>query len=321
MVAMADDEHHLHIHSMRAAVISIGTNSCRLLIATVGPGGQFTPEYHESRGTRVGEGIAPGKPLEPVAAERTLAAVGDYAVLARHADKTFAIGTSALREAADAGAFAAQVRDLTGAGLHVLGGDEEAQASYIGAHHGLLAADVVANGALTVADVGGGSAEIARSDGEGTAIRTVSLPLGAVRLTERFLISDPPTSDEIGRCRAAIGLSLEDLAAALRPGVPLAFVGGTAATAVRMLQVEERNGVARIDAAALGDLCRAVSALSVAQRKKLHGLPAQRADIIAAGLLVLGAIADSARAHEFFAVQADLLTGYLLEHAVAATPG
>jgi len=300
---------------VRAAVISIGTNSCRLLIATIGPGDTFTPEYHESRGTRVGEGIAPGKLLEPAAAERTLAAVGDYAALARHADRTFAIGTSALREAADARAFAARVKDLTGVELQVLSGDEEALASYIGAHHGLVAAGVVLNGGLTVADIGGGSVEIARRDGEGPPVRTTSLPLGAVRLTERFLVSDPPTSDEIERCRAAIRLSLEGLDAALRPKVQLAFVGGTVATAVRMLQVDERDGVARIDTAALGGLCRAVSALSVAQRKKLHGLPAQRADIIAAGLLVLEAIAQSARADAFFVVQADLLSGYLLEHA------
>jgi exopolyphosphatase/guanosine-5'-triphosphate,3'-diphosphate pyrophosphatase len=306
---------------MRAAVISIGTNSCRLLIATIGPGGRFTPEYHESRGTRVGEGIAPGKLLEPAAAERTLAAVGDYAALARHAGRTFAIGTSALREAADAGAFAARVRELTGADLHVLGGDEEARASYVGARHGLVAAGVVLTGELTVADVGGGSTEIARSDGDSMPVRTVSLPLGAVRLTERFLVSDPPTSDEIGHCRAAIALSLDGLDVAMRTKVPLAFVGGTAATAVRMLQVDERDGVARIDGAALGDLCRAVSALTVSQRKTLHGLPAQRADIIAAGLFVLDAIGQSARAQEVLVTQADLLSGYLLEHAGASSAG
>jgi exopolyphosphatase / guanosine-5'-triphosphate,3'-diphosphate pyrophosphatase len=302
---------------VRAAVISIGTNSCRLLIATIESGGIFTPEYHESRGTRVGEGIAPGKLLEPAAAERTLAAVGDYAALARHADRTFAIGTSALREAADAGAFAARVREVTGADLCILGGDEEARASYVGARHGLVAAGIVLSGGLTVADIGGGSTEIARGDGdgEGTPIRTASLPLGAVRLTERFLVSDPPTADEVARCRTAIALSLDGLDRAMRPTVPLAFVGGTAATAVRMLQVDERDGVARIEVASLRELCRAVSALSVSQRKKLHGLAAQRADIIPAGLLVLQAIAQSARAHEFLVAQADLLSGYLLEHA------
>lgn len=302
---------------MRAAVISIGTNSCRLLIATLGPGDRFTPEYHESRGTRVGEGIAPGKLLEPAAAERTLAAVSEYAVLARNADRTFAIGTSALREAADAGAFAARVRDITGAELHVLVGDEEARASYVGARHGLVAAGIALAGALTVADVGGGSTEIARCDGDGLPLHTASVLLGAVRLTERFLVSDPPTADELARCRAAIALSIEGLDDAVRPRGQLAFVGGTAATAVQMLQVDEKDGVARIGVAALGDLCRAVSALTVSQRKKLHGLAAQRADIIAAGLLVLEAIALAARAQEILIVQADLLSGYLLEHAGA----
>jgi exopolyphosphatase/guanosine-5'-triphosphate,3'-diphosphate pyrophosphatase len=300
---------------MRAAVISIGTNSCRLLIASLGPGGKFTPEYHESRGTRLGEGIAPGILLEPAAAERTLAAVTDYAALARHADRTFAIGTSALREAADAGAFAVRVHEITNADLHVLIGDEEAHASFVGAHHGLSEAAVAVDGTLTVADVGGGSAEIARRDGESLPVRTASLPLGAVRLTERFLVNDPPTSDELERCRAAIALSLAGLENDVRPRGLLACVGGTAATAVRMLQAEEVGGVARVSATALADLGRAVAALPVGQRKRMHGLSAQRADIIAAGLLVLESIAAAAGAREVLIVQADLLTGYLLEHA------
>jgi exopolyphosphatase/guanosine-5'-triphosphate,3'-diphosphate pyrophosphatase len=300
---------------MRAAVISIGTNSCRLLIASLGAGGRFTPEYHESRGTRLGEGIAPGKLLEPAPAERTLAAVNDYAALARHADKTFAIGTSALREAADAGAFAARVHEITGSDLHVLTGDDEARASFDGACHGLSESGVTVDGAVTVADVGGGSAEIARRDGAGQPVRTTTLPLGAVRLTERFLVSDPPTSDELERCRAAIALSLGAVDDTLRPRGMLAFVGGTAATAARMLQAEENHGVARVSAAALAELGRAVSALPIEQRKRLHGLSAQRADIIAAGLLVLESIATAASASQVLIVQADLLTGYLLEHA------
>lgn len=302
---------------MRAAVISIGTNSCRLLIASLVAGGRITPEYHESRGTRLGEGIAPGKLLEPEAAERTLSAVSDYATLARHADRTFAIGTSALRDAADAGAFAARVDEITGTNLQVLSGDEEAHASFVGAVNGLAAAGVAVDSALTVADVGGGSAEVARRDGEGQPVHTASVPLGAVRLTERFLVSDPPTADELARCRAAIALSLEGLADAVCPRGMLACVGGTAATAVRMLQAEENRGVARVSAAALADLGRAVSALPVAQRKRMHGLSAQRADIIAAGLLVLESIASAARAREILIVQADLLTGYLLEHAAS----
>lgn len=300
---------------MRAAVILIGTNSCRLLIASLGADAGFTPEYHESRGTRLGEGIAPGKLLEAAAAERTLAAVNDYAALARHADRTFAIGTSALREAADAGAFAARVQEITGADLHVLNGDEEAIASFTGACYGLSAAGADVGAVLTVADVGGGSAEIARRDGERLPVRTASLPLGAVRLTERFLVSDPPAADELERCRAAIALSLDGLDDEVRPRGMLAFVGGTAATAVRMLQADEYRGVARVSAAALADLARAVSALNVEQRKRLHGLSAQRADIIAAGLLVLESIAAAAGARQIRIVQADLLTGYLLEHA------
>jgi exopolyphosphatase / guanosine-5'-triphosphate,3'-diphosphate pyrophosphatase len=299
---------------MRAGVISIGTNSCRLLIASVGPDGHFTPEYHESRGTRVGEGIAPGKLLEPAAAERTLDAVRDYSALARHAERTFAIGTSALREAADSGAFAARVQELTGTELHVLNGDEEAHASFVGARHGLIEAGVAVAAGLTVADVGGGSTEIARRDGDNLPLRTTSVPLGAVRLTERFLVSDPPTADELERCRAAITLSLGGIDEAVRPRGLLACVGGTATTAVRMLQADEVDGVARIGADALGDLGRAVTRLPVVQRKRLHGLPAQRADIIAAGLLVLELIAVAAVAREILIVQSDLLSGYLLEH-------
>ena len=301
----------LHV---RGAVISIGTNSCRVLIASTGPGGRFTQEYHESRGTRVGEGIVPGKLLEPEASERTLAAVTDYAALARHADQSFAIGTSALREAADSSAFASKVNEITGADLRILSGDEEAHASFIGASHGLIEAGFAVNAGLTVADVGGGSVEIARCDGPDLPVITASLPLGAVRLTERFLTSDPPTTDELKRCRAAIALSLDGLDRAVVPKIMLACVGGTAATTVQMLQAEQVDGVARVSVAALADLERAVAGLPVAQRKRLHGLSAQRADIIAAGLLVLESIAAAAGASEILVVQSDLLAGYLLEH-------
>jgi exopolyphosphatase/guanosine-5'-triphosphate,3'-diphosphate pyrophosphatase len=301
---------------VRCAVISVGTNSCRLLIATISGGGSaIAPEYHESRGTRIGQGIAPGKLLDPTAVDRTLEAVTDYAGLARHAARTFAIGTSALREAADAGAFASRVREITGATLHVLSGEEEARASFDGASSALRTASIPVDKGLTVVDVGGGSTEVARRDGDEQALRTASLPIGAVRLTERFLKTDPPTGDELVRCRAAIELAIAGLDESGGPRGLLVSVGGTASTAASMLQAEMTEGVARIGAAALTDLTRVVAGLPVAQRMRMHGLPAQRADIIAAGLLVLECMIRAASASEIIVTRSDLLAGYLLEHA------
>jgi exopolyphosphatase / guanosine-5'-triphosphate,3'-diphosphate pyrophosphatase len=298
------------------AVISAGTNSCRLLIA-VSRDGALRSEHHETRGTRLGENVNETHRLRPDAIERTLAVVRDYAAIARGADRVFGIGTSALRDAQNADEFVEQFAKAAGAPLEILSGEEEAASSFEGALCGLKAAGRQVPTPLTVVDVGGGSTEFATRVHESEDPRVASLQVGAVRITESFLKGDPPNATDIERSRQAIRAAFQDLPADVRPSGAVVAVGGTATTAGRMLQLlDERSeqGVCDIPAADLAELLKATLALPVRERVRLRGLPAQRADIFPAGLMILNETVRLAEAPLLTVCESDLLLGFIARH-------
>jgi exopolyphosphatase / guanosine-5'-triphosphate,3'-diphosphate pyrophosphatase len=303
---------------MRLAVISAGTNSCRLLIARReirAPGeDRIEIEHHDLRGTRLGEGVTASGKLSDDAMARTLAAIVEFNRLAIQAERTFVIGTGALRQAANASAFADQVKAKTRLALRVLSGEEEARASFVGAMWSLDRAGIDRLNGACVVDVGGGSTELALSDGRDDAIRGISLTLGAVALTEEFLKSDPPAGSEIAACRTAIRISLANALPALGEKQVLVAVGGSADTAARMLQAYDAigAGVAKIERADIADLTDLTVSLPLAERKRLRWLPPQRADIFPAGLMILDEIARAAKRDTMIVAESDLLLGYLL---------
>jgi len=288
------------------------------LIATREAGGALRGGYHESRGTRLGQGVNESRLLDPEAVERTLAAVADYAQLCRGADRIFGIGTSALRDASNADGFIASFSELLGVRVDVLSGDEEAASSFEGAMCGMKAAGKAVPAAVTVVDVGGGSSEFATRAAEGAEPRVASLQIGAVRLTERYLTHDPPGADEIARCRPAIRVALAELPADVRPCGAIVAVGGTANTAARMLQLTDRSSdggaVAEIPAADVTVLLKATLAMPISERRRLRGLPEQRADIFPAGLMILDETVRLADAASLTASESDLLLGYIARH-------
>ena len=155
---------------------------------------------------------------------------------------------------------------------------------------GLKTAGIGVPARLTVVDVGGGSTEFAaRQDSNGTP-RYASAQIGAVRLTEKFLLDDPPAPEQIERCRQFVRARLRELPPDVRPGGAIVAVGGTATTAARMLDLtddEAKQRIADIPAEDLVALLQATLAMPVSERKRLRGLPAQRADILPAGLMIL----------------------------------
>jgi exopolyphosphatase / guanosine-5'-triphosphate,3'-diphosphate pyrophosphatase len=299
---------------MRIAVIAAGTNSCRLLIVRRDESGLHV-EHHDIRATRLGEGLTAGAALHPDAMRRTLAAIAEFAPLAKRVGQLFVIGTHALRDASDAAEFARRVHEITGAQLRVLTGEEEARASFAGALWALEQAGEVP-ASLTVVDIGGGSTELAFRKGPSGAVHVVSLPLGAVSLKERFFKHDPPLATELTACRTALRLELERSDAASIPQGALVAVGGTADTAARMLNAydlaqEVRVAAVRVDD--IADLLRLTSSLPLDDRKRLHGLPESRADIFPAGLIILEEIAQRARLREITVTESDLLLGFMLQ--------
>lgn len=305
---------------MRCAIISVGTNSCRLLIARNHEGG-WQPEYQELRGTRLGEGLKAGGRLDDAAMQRTLAAVEAMASLARAADERLGIGTSALREAANAYDFARAFAQATGARLAILTGDEEARYSYAGALMGLAAAGVDISKGACVADIGGGSTEIAAGGAGLDPEMAISIELGAVGLTEATMPSDPPTADEVERARMTARLALQAAAARTnRADSPLVAVGGTADAAAHMLLAYETagragTGPAIVRRSDLDALLKLVVSVPTEQRKKLRGLPDQRADIFPAGLIILVELLAALGRHQAAVTQSDLLLGYIARHA------
>lgn len=296
-------------------MISVGTNSCRLLLAS-GDAGALHADYHESRGTRLGEGVGASGRLDPEAVRRTLAAVRDYAELARGAQRRFGIGTSALRDAKDSAEFAAEFEHEAGTPLVILSGEEEAASSFEGAVCGLKAAKRTVPACLCVVDVGGGSTEVGLRAAADQAPRYASLQIGAVRLTEKFLTGDPPAAGEIERCRQAIRSALNGLEAQ-RPAGTVVAVGGTANTAARMLQLVDESAqttVADIPAGDLEGLLKAVLSMPTRERKRLHGLPEQRSDIFPAGLMIIAEVVAIAGAQTLLVTESDLLLGYAERH-------
>jgi exopolyphosphatase/guanosine-5'-triphosphate,3'-diphosphate pyrophosphatase len=295
------------------AIISIGTNSTRALVADMQP---ETPRIELSRsiGTRLGEGLRERGHLgeEPIA--RTLDAIRDhFRAIRGHYVRLYAIATSAVRRADNGDVFADAVHDLIGVPLTVLSGDEEATASYRGA---ITAFETMGSEEVGVIDTGGGSTEYAIGAGHSPE-RTVSCEIGAVRLTEAVpeLAGREGTVDldTIERARAIARAALAPITD-FRSVTKLAFVGGSATTAAQVAH----NKKIKMDRAVLTrtDLQRALVRLcgmTYKERRDIVGMKPHRADILPAGIIVLESALDILGQDQAIATTADLLVGYLLQ--------
>lgn len=279
---------------MRVACVDIGTNSVLLLVAERSEGGGVVPVVDRATITRLGEGVDASGELAPAARERTLRCLQGYAEEARRlgASRVLAVGTSALRDARGGADFVREAAVLLGEAPRVISGDEEARLTFRGALAGLS----LPPGPAAVVDIGGGSTEIifGTSDAAGLSLeRAVSLDIGSVRLTERYLPSDPPTADEILALQAEVDRQLATLAP--HPGVTLVAVAGTATTLAAVAREIVPYDGARVhglslEAAEIDALALRLAALPVAARRALPGLEPKRADVIAAGALLLARV-------------------------------
>jgi exopolyphosphatase/guanosine-5'-triphosphate,3'-diphosphate pyrophosphatase len=284
---------------LRVAAIDIGSNSIRLLIADV----QRDAEGREllrvivraGEPCRLARGLARDGAIETGMAERAAAVAREFATRARSLGATHLVigATAALRQASNAAQVAAAIETAAGAPVRVLSGDEEARLVYRSVVHALGRS---ARGQATVVfDLGGGSTEIVSGVGSEPG-RWVSLPIGAVNLTDRFLHSDPPAPEEAAALRAAIRELLTERCAAMPARVPLlAGVGGT----VTVLGALDRQ-LATYDPAMLEGWTITAERLAglirrlVETGRELRGewpvMGEGRADIIAAGALVVDEI-------------------------------
>lgn len=306
--------------SKHYAVISIGTNSTRALLADVAPA---IPRTVVARtiGTRIGEGLGASGQLgdEPMA--RTLDALRQLQRSVRgHYLRLFAVATSALRRAENGDEFLARAGDILGVPVRVLSGDEEAEASYRGA---ITALGELRGERVGAIDTGGGSTEYAV--GTTTAPeRVISSEIGSVRLTEAnpTLAGRSGTVDSatIERARAAARAALAPLSGG-DPVERLALVGGSATTTAAILRAH--RGAVDAYPMTRADLQRVLERLCSVDldgRKAIEGMRAQRADILPGGIIVLDAALEILGIEEAVATTSDLLLGILLAQRDAAEP-
>ena len=306
---------------MRVAAIDCGTNSIRLLIADV-DGGGLTDVVRVMKVVRLGEGVDVSGSLSPAAIERTWDAVSDYAaqIRAAGAQAVRMVATSASRDADNADVFVDGVLARLGEVPEVISGEEEAQLSFLGATAELDPLD----GPFLVVDIGGGSTEFAvgRSDDAG-GIRFdggVSIDVGCVRMTERYLVSDPPDAAELSSCLSVLQLHWDDVRAALPAAFDAARLVGLAGTVVNMAAVE--IGLAAYDRSATHhfvltkdaaeDVFRTLATETVEDRKHNPGLDVGRADVIVGGACILVSIMRNFGFDECLVSESDILDGLIL---------
>jgi exopolyphosphatase/guanosine-5'-triphosphate,3'-diphosphate pyrophosphatase len=257
---------------MRRAVIDIGTNTVKLLVADVRRD-QVVPVASKDRTTRLGEGVNVHGKLQPTAIARTIEAISEFhaEAMALGATDVIALTTSASRDAANRSEFFDGVRQASGLVVELISGDREAELIFRG-----VSSDSQWSGRpILVMDVGGGSAEFIQG-GDGKMEIFKSLPLGALRLTEKFGEGRFAELRDYLRPALRQALARYDL-----HGRRMIGTGGTITTLVRM----EGGTVdhTEISRGKLLELVQRLEAMPLAQRKKMPGLPPERADIIVAG--------------------------------------
>jgi exopolyphosphatase/guanosine-5'-triphosphate,3'-diphosphate pyrophosphatase len=299
---------------LTAGLISIGTNSTRALVVRFDSG---VPQKLVARsvGTRIGEGLRERGHLEPDAMQRTLDAIAEHAQAIReHTPEFRIIATSALRRADNEAEFEERVRALTGRGVTIISGEEEAACSFAGAVSGI---DLPPDYRFGVLDVGGGSSEYAIGTKDGPQ-HVVSCEIGAVRITEHYPVlagtSGPVPMDTL---RDVAEYALEMLAPAVHtmPVKPLVLVGGSATTLVSVERGHRESfDYADVWARDVRAWVERLASTPLDERKRLPGINPQRADILLGGLLLINTFFEGAGNEGALVSTNDVLLGYLLRH-------
>ena len=276
----------------RVAAIDIGSNTLLMLIADRGEDRRLRAVRDECRFGRLSQGLDRTGRLSDEAVARSLDILREYRAALDQAEVAHvaAVGTQALREAANAAAFLEPAREILGVPVEVIAGEREAELVFRSV---VEAFPELAVGELVVADVGGASTEIIVGRGpEVTSL--VSVPIGSVRLSERHLRGDPPGADEARALIADIDAALARVE--LPRGVPLVATAGTATTLAAVEQRLRTYDPARVQGLRLSRseverLLARFLELTLAERRRLPGLEPQRADVIAGGAAILARLA------------------------------
>ena len=293
----------------RLAAVDCGTNSTRLLVAD--PDG--TTIERLMRITRLGQGVDATGFLAPEAVDRTIEVLREYRRVMDGLDveQVRMTATSAARDADNRDAFFDAAGEIIGTRPELLTGEEEAALSFRGATAELDARD----GPFLVVDIGGGSTEFAVGTTEPEGV--LSLDIGCVRLTEKFLHSDPPTPEELSQAVSVVRDELEDVARqvpATRDARRLVGLAGTITTMAAVeigLQSYDRDKIHHfvLTRPAAEDVFRTMATESRAERVLNPGLEEARADVIVGGAAILVSVMRTFNFEDCLVSEADILDG------------
>jgi exopolyphosphatase / guanosine-5'-triphosphate,3'-diphosphate pyrophosphatase len=273
----------------RVAVVDIGSNSTRLLVAEVA-GGRVAEIERQSRVTRLGRGVDLSGQLSGEAIEAACAAIADYVEICREigVETIEPIATSAVRDASNGSAFVAELRERFALSARVLDGEEEARLTYVGATHEHPPVE-----ATLVVDIGGGSTELIVGTGEEIAFHA-SLQAGVVRHSERHIAGDPPTALELealaADVRALIGNAIADRpTAAAKQGIAVAGTPTSLASVEMGLEPYDPKQVHghTLTLTSIQRLLSQLASAPLSKRVDIGGLHPDRAPNIVAGVVIL----------------------------------
>jgi len=281
----------------RFAAIDVGSNSIRCLIAELGEDGHLQVIDDLKDQPRLARGLSSSGVLAPESMERALESLGRMVQAAerRGAARLALVATSAVRDAANGAEFAERVKHELGIPLEVIDGETEARLAFLSVSEHFP----IGRGRAVVADIGGGSLELVLAVG-GLVDRVVSLPFGAVRLTEQYLSGPDDVGDGVRRLRSAVRRQL-------RRAVPnrewaaakLFGSGGTFTNLARIAAARDRGAVppggihgSSVPLPELQRILEWLASMSVAERRKVKGLNPERSDIIVAGLSVAAEVLE-----------------------------
>ncbi|MCP9439105.1 MAG: Ppx/GppA family phosphatase [Nitrospira sp.] len=305
--------------TLRLAGIDIGTLTCRLLIADLAPSVSPQERYADRRILRLGEGVDHTRRLSDNAMERVIGCLREWRnVIDDHrVAGCTVVATSAVRDAKNRGEFLDRVKRETGFDVEIITGDEEARRTLLGIRSGLPAGvtDVVA------LDIGGGSTEfIFDRPARQPIVR--SIDVGVVRLCERILKHDPPTSQEIEQAREWVRREIQTAVEGVQGYHAATFVGtaGTITTLAAMAQELPAYEPARIHNYELAlstvrELEQMVLSRKKADRIGLPGLEKNREEVIAAGAIIVRTVMETLGMAKLLVSDLGLREGVLIDLA------
>jgi exopolyphosphatase / guanosine-5'-triphosphate,3'-diphosphate pyrophosphatase len=305
---------------VRVAVVDMGTNSTRLLVADV-EDGRVREVARESTVTRLGRGVDTSGQLSMEAIEDVCTAVarylGTYESLG--AERVSALATSAVRDASNREMFLAELRERFAIDARILDGESEARLTYLGAW-----AERHAQERTLVVDIGGGSTELVIGDGVEVSAYA-SLQAGTVRHTERHITNDPPTAGELEALADDVRSLIDEALAGT--ALPSAETGiGVAGTPTSLAAIEQEldpydpelvHGY-RLSLDAIQRMCSELAAMPLAARLEVTGLHRGRAPTIVAGVVILIQVMRAFGLTEIEVSEHDILWGAALQAADAA---